>query len=78
MDAQKATLFQLADGNKQFRIPIYQRAYSWRQEQCSRLLEDVLTIASATPGVTIHRARGYKPFVILRMKLVADFFCSGT
>jgi len=50
MDAQKATLFQMVDGNKQFRIPIYQRAYSWRQEQCSRLLEDVLTIASATSG----------------------------
>ena len=50
MDAQKATLFQLVDGNKQFRIPIYQRAYSWRQEQCSRLLEDVLTIAGTAPG----------------------------
>ena len=50
MDAQKATLFQLVDGNKQFRIPIYQRAYSWRHEQCSRLLEDVMTIATAAPG----------------------------
>ena len=52
MDAQKATLFQLVDGNKQFRIPIYQRAYSWRQEQCSRLLEDVLTISNATQGAS--------------------------
>lgn len=50
MDAQKATLFQLVDGNKQFRIPIYQRAYSWKQEQCSRLLDDVMTIAVAAPG----------------------------
>ncbi len=50
MDAQKATLFQLVDGNKQFRIPIYQRTYSWKQEQCSRLLDDVLSIASAVPG----------------------------
>jgi hypothetical protein len=50
MDAQKATLFQLVDGNKQFRIPIYQRTYSWRQEQCARLLEDVIAIASAPPG----------------------------
>jgi uncharacterized protein with ParB-like and HNH nuclease domain len=50
MDAQKATLFQLVDGNKQFRIPIYQRAYSWRQEQCSRLLDDVMMIASSPPG----------------------------
>ncbi len=50
MDAQKATLFQLVDGNKQFRIPIYQRTYSWRQEQCARLLEDVLAIAAAPPG----------------------------
>lgn len=44
MDAQKTMLFQLVDGNKQFRIPICQRAYSWRQEQCSRLLEDVQRI----------------------------------
>lgn len=50
MDAQKATLFQLVDGNKQFRIPIYQRTYSWRQEQCARLLEDIIAIASAPPG----------------------------
>ncbi|GAB0057812.1 hypothetical protein SIID45300_02144 [Candidatus Magnetaquicoccaceae bacterium FCR-1] len=50
MDAQKATLLQLVDGNKQFRIPIYQRTYSWRQEQCSRLLDDVLAIAKAPPG----------------------------
>ncbi|MCZ2111563.1 MAG: DUF262 domain-containing protein, partial [Dehalococcoidia bacterium] len=50
MDAQKATLFQLVDGNKLFRIPIYQRTYSWRQEQCARLLEDVIAIASAPPG----------------------------
>jgi uncharacterized protein with ParB-like and HNH nuclease domain len=48
----KATLFQLVDGNKQFRIPIYQRAYSWRQEQCSRLLEDVLSISNAAPGTS--------------------------
>lgn len=52
MDAQKATLFQLVDGNKQFRIPIYQRAYSWRQEHCARLLKDILTIAAAPAGVT--------------------------
>lgn len=52
MDAQKATLFQLVDGNKQFRIPIYQRAYSWRQEQCSRLLEDVLSISNAAQGTS--------------------------
>lgn len=50
MDAQKATLFQLVDGNKQFRIPIYQRTYSWRQEQCARILDDVIAIASAPPG----------------------------
>lgn len=50
MDAQKATLVQLVDGNKQFRIPIYQRTYSWRQEQCARLLDDVIAIASTAPG----------------------------
>jgi len=52
MDAQKATLFQLVDGNKQFRIPIYQRTYSWKQEQCTRLLGDVMAIAAATEGAS--------------------------
>jgi uncharacterized protein with ParB-like and HNH nuclease domain/predicted transport protein len=52
MDAQKTMLFQLVDGNKQFRIPIYQRTYSWRQEQCTRLLEDVLSISNAAPGTS--------------------------
>lgn len=52
MDAQKSTLFQLVDGNKQFRIPIYQRAYSWKQEQCIRLLDDVISIAEEAPGPT--------------------------
>jgi uncharacterized protein with ParB-like and HNH nuclease domain/predicted transport protein len=49
---QKATLFQLVDGNKQFRVPIYQRSYSWRQEHCSRLLEDIKDIANAPDGTS--------------------------
>jgi uncharacterized protein with ParB-like and HNH nuclease domain/predicted transport protein len=52
MEAQKTTLFHLVDGNKQFRVPIYQRAYSWRQEQCSRLLEDIKEIANAPDGTS--------------------------
>jgi uncharacterized protein with ParB-like and HNH nuclease domain len=50
MDASKTNLFKLVDGNKQFQIPIYQRTYSWRPEQCARLLADVLTIANAKNG----------------------------
>ena len=34
MKAQETSLIQLLNGPKQFLIPIYQRAYSWTEEQC--------------------------------------------
>ncbi len=42
MDATKGNIYAILNGNKQFRIPVYQRYYSWETEQCSRLWNDIV------------------------------------
>lgn len=42
MDALKGNIFEILNGNKQFQIPVYQRHYSWEQEHCKRLWEDIV------------------------------------
>lgn len=44
MEAHKRTLIQniLAQENWQFIVPIYQRAYKWTEEECSRLVSDII------------------------------------
>ena len=41
MDANKSNIYKILDGSKQFLVPVYQRFYSWGQEQCERLWEDI-------------------------------------
>ena len=45
MDAQHTTLFKLLDGSKQYRIPQYQRLYSWDRAHCERLFKDIEQLA---------------------------------
>ena len=42
MKASKANLLTFLDGTKQFQVPIYQRQYSWKKEDCEKLWNDVL------------------------------------
>ena len=42
MDALKGNIFEILNGNKQFQIPVYQRYYSWEQEHCKRLWNDLV------------------------------------
>ena len=42
MDALKGNIFEILNGNKQFQIPVYQRHYSWEQEHCKRLWDDIV------------------------------------
>lgn len=42
MKATDIKLLPLIKQNQQFVIPLYQRIYSWREEQCLRLCEDIL------------------------------------
>ncbi|WRA12158.1 DUF262 and DUF1524 domain-containing protein [Helicobacter pylori] len=46
MDAKEATLsgFFEENQNNQFVIPIYQRVYSWKKEQCKQLWDDIIKI----------------------------------
>lgn len=46
MHANQAQLTDLLDGRKQFRIPIYQRTYSWENKQCQQLFNDVLRVGN--------------------------------
>ncbi len=42
MDARKGNIYEILNGNKQFLIPVYQRYYSWDNEQCTRLWNDIV------------------------------------
>ena len=44
MDARKGNIFEILNGNKQFIIPVYQRYYSWGEEQCKRLWDDIVNM----------------------------------
>ncbi|GAA7926278.1 hypothetical protein COL401_11050 [Helicobacter pylori] len=46
MDAKATTLLKFFEENQnnQFVIPIYQRLYSWKKEQCKQLWDDIIKI----------------------------------
>jgi uncharacterized protein with ParB-like and HNH nuclease domain len=43
--AKETTLQELLEGSKQYRVPLYQRTYSWGDKQLSRLWADVEKLA---------------------------------
>ena len=44
MDALKGNIYEILNGSKQFKIPIYQRFYSWDIEQCRKLWNDIVNM----------------------------------
>ena len=42
MKASEANLLRFLDAKKQFQVPIFQRRYSWKKENCKQLWDDVL------------------------------------
>ena len=44
MDANKGNINLILNGEKQFIVPVYQRTYSWRYEQCNRLWNDIVNM----------------------------------
>jgi uncharacterized protein with ParB-like and HNH nuclease domain/predicted transport protein len=44
MNAGTTSLLDLIKNTPRFVVPIFQRAYAWREEECSTLLEDILHI----------------------------------
>jgi len=53
MKANQANFLALLQGNKQFIIPKYQRTYSWRNEQCQQLWDDIVQ-AGTTASIDSH------------------------
>lgn len=45
MDVQETALRTILDGTKQFRVPLYQRPYSWEKSQVQRLWDDIERLA---------------------------------
>jgi alkylated DNA nucleotide flippase Atl1 len=43
--ARETTLQELLEGSKQYRVPLYQRTYSWTRPQLARLWDDVTKLA---------------------------------
>ncbi|WBB90683.1 DUF262 domain-containing protein [Verrucosispora sp. WMMC514] len=53
--AHETTLRELLEGAKQYRVPLYQRTYSWTDPQLDRLWEDIRKLAeerTADPNLT--------------------------
>lgn len=53
MKANEAKLLQVIRNAPQFSIPIYQRNYSWKIEQCQQLWRDVVKVG-AIPELAAH------------------------
>ena len=44
MNSAVTSILTFLEGSKQFVIPIYQRTYEWKREQCSQFWEDLLLV----------------------------------
>lgn len=48
MEARKIKLLEfIGNGKKTFNIPVYQRNYDWKEEQCRKLFEDIQNIVKS-------------------------------
>ncbi|MGI5179464.1 DUF262 domain-containing protein [Dactylosporangium sp. CA-152071] len=47
MKAQETTIEELVNGNRQFRVPLYQRTYSWQEKQWAQLWSAIREQAEA-------------------------------
>jgi len=42
MRAEEGNILKIFNGDTQFIVPLYQRMYSWKEEQCKRLWDDIV------------------------------------
>lgn len=76
MKASETSLWNLLEGTKQFQIPLFQRAYSWKKENWETLWEDLMSlyndevkgfyflgpiVTQSVPGT----AEGISPFIVI-------------
>lgn len=78
MEATQAHLLTLLDGKKQFKIPIYQRTYSWQIKQCQQLFEDIIRVGNESDKVShfigsiVYFRPGNSPVTSIAEFLVID------
>jgi len=78
MEATQAQLLSLLDGKKQFKIPIYQRTYSWQIKQCQQLHDDILRVGNDAAelshfiGSIVYFKPGNSPITSVPELLVID------
>ena len=53
MDVNKRDILEFLNGTQQFTLPIYQRRYSWKNEQCEQLWDDILRVGG-NEGIPSH------------------------
>lgn len=53
MQAREAKLLELLKRSPQFRIPIYQRTYSWTEKECRQLWDDIIR-AGNSDKISVH------------------------
>ncbi|KXS33909.1 MAG: hypothetical protein AWU56_2511 [Idiomarina sp. T82-3] len=53
MKATEAKLLDFLKKSPQFVIPIYQRTYSWSEQQCRQLWDDIMR-AGTNDGISAH------------------------
>lgn len=54
MEARNEPLYYFLNKPQQFRIPIYQRKYSWNNKQCEQLLKDIIRVGKSTSKEKTH------------------------
>jgi uncharacterized protein with ParB-like and HNH nuclease domain len=78
MQANKINFLQFLQGVKQFIIPIYQRTYSWRNKECKKLWDDILSVAQNDEvpthflGSIVYASKGVYQVASLPQLLVID------
>ena len=50
MQATNRLFWEIIEGSKQFIIPVFQRDYSWRTEQCRQIGDDIIRASSGDDG----------------------------
>lgn len=75
MKADTISVLEFLGGSKRiFNIPVYQRNYSWKEEQCKKLFDDILKIKFQDKAlhfigtivyVDINASPSFKEFIII-------------
>ncbi len=71
----KGSIDEILNGQNQFIIPVYQRAYSWEKKQCSRLWDDIVEMQKSDKknhflGTIVNVAEQFAPTGIKKYTII--------